>query len=117
MGKAIRKKLEGGAPLRLTITALNTKQNCISRHRQQDTELFQRSQRHADSTTLNSRKVFYTKANQFRKAFLRQPSIFPYMFYVFADFEIDRLFLFHSNTTFFVSLTNDGVDYNHLFSL
>ena len=92
MGEAIRKKLEGGAPLRLTITALNTKQNCISRHGQQNTELFQRSQRHTNSAALNGRKVLYTEANQFRKAFLRQPSIFPYLFYILADFKIDWFF-------------------------
>ena len=117
MGEAIRKKLEGGAPLRLTITALNTKQNCISRHGQQNTELFQRSQRHTNSAALNGRKMLYTEANQLRKAFLRQASIFPDLLYIFADFEIDRLFLFHSDTTFFISLTNGGVDYNHPFLL
>lgn len=117
MREAIRKKLECGAPLRLTITALNTKQNYISRHGQQNTELFQRSQRHTNSAALNGRKVLYTEANQLRKAFLRQASIFPDLLYIFADFEIDRLFLFHSDTTFFISLTNGGVDYNHPFLL
>ena len=57
--------------------------------------------RHTNSAALNGRKVLYTEANQFRKAFLRQPSIFPYLFYILADFKIDWFFLFHSNTTFF----------------
>lgn len=87
MREAIRKKLECGAPLRLTITALNTKQNYISRHGQQNTELFQRSQRHTNSAALNGRKVLYTEANQLRKAFLRQASIFPDLLYIFADFD------------------------------
>ena len=109
MGEAIRKKLEGGAPLRLTITALNTKQNCISRHGQQNTELFQRSQRHTNSAALNGRKVLYTEANQFRKAFLR-----------FTFWPISRLIGFFSfivTPPFFVSLTNGGIDYNHLLLL
>ena len=44
-------------------------------------------------------------------------SFMPPLLYIFADFEIDRLFLFHSDTTFFISLTNGGVDYNHPFLL
>ena len=101
MGEAIRKKLEGGAPLRLTITALNTKQNCISRHGQQNTELFQRSQRHTNSAALNGRKMLYTEANQLRKAFLRQASIFPDLLYILPISRLIGFFSFIATPLFY----------------